>query len=306
MSKSGTNSTLVTPLQQQFRRSGYVVFRGVVSPQEIAAMREVGEKFFTEGRSHMFTRDFLQFPELAALPFNSRIVEKIRSVFGEHFATVSQFSMSANLHNPQWHRDSQSQTGDECLLDPDYLVAKCAVYLQDNDQEWGGGMEIMPRSHRAEYLGYRSSFSRKNPIGKFVRLVQRVALNLRNRRLRSVWLPLKAGDALLFHANLIHRASQPSTGKKYAGHMDVALIDPPKDKFKFLIDWEVSPSNQYLPIYLAHQKKRALKDTGLFRDSLEVRFPEDYDEKLVEHIRRLGLRIAHYSEVADVEEGANV
>ena len=304
MRKSGSNSTLVTPLQRQFSQDGYVVFPGVVSPQEIASMREAGEKFFSKGRSHMFTRDFLEFPALASLPFNPKIVEKIRAVFGEQFATISQFSMSANLHNPQWHRDSQSQTGDDCLFDPEYLVAKCAVYLQDNDREWGGGMEIVPRSHRAEYFGYRSSFSRSNPIGKLVRLLQRVALNLRTRRLRRVWLPLKAGDALLFHANLVHRASQPARGKKYTGHMNVALVDPPKDKFKFLIDWEVSPSNRYLPTYLAHQKKRALSEAGLFRDSLGVRFPEDYDPKLVEHIQRLGLKIAQYSEVSDAEEGA--
>lgn len=284
-------------LQKQFRNEGYVLLRGVITPEEIAAMREAGEKHFVGERSHMFTDELLRIPCLAALSFNPKIVAGIRRVFGEGYATVTQFSMSANLHNPQWHRDSQSQEGNEYLYDPDYRVSKCAVYLQDNDREWGGGMEILPRSHLPGYLGYRTPLSRGNPIGKLARGLQRAALRLRDRRLAPLWLPLKAGDALLFHANLIHRASQPDENKKRGGYKNVALLDPPRDKFKYLFDWEVSPDNRYLRVYIEHQLRRARAEGGLFGGSMNVRFPDDYDPALVTHIQKLGLKVVNYSDV---------
>ena len=117
------NNTLL----QQFKDNGYVILRDVIPAQQIAAMREAGNRYFSSGRSHMSTRAFVTTPALSSLPFGSRVVESIRRVFGEDYVTISQFSMMANLHSPQWHRDSQSQLGHDYLFDPEYLIAKCAV-----------------------------------------------------------------------------------------------------------------------------------------------------------------------------------
>lgn len=279
-----------------YRDQGYLLFRGLISPEEIALMREAGTKYFGDQKTHMGTRDFLGIPCLASLPFHPKLVERIGDVFGRDFAIISQFSMMANLHSPQWHRDSQSQLGNDYLYDPDYLVAKCAVYLQDNDPDWGGGMEIVPRSHRPEFFGRPSSLSRSNVIGKLSRALQRALIRLRSQRLKPVRLPSKAGDVLLFHANLLHRASQPSERVPRGGPRDTSVVNPPRDKFKFLIDWEVTPNNKYLRTYLAHQQMRARREPGLFRESLAVRFPEDYDPALISRIRERGVHVAHYSD----------
>ncbi|HWA39818.1 MAG TPA: phytanoyl-CoA dioxygenase family protein, partial [Burkholderiales bacterium] len=220
------------------------------------------------------------------------------------YVTLSQYSVSANLHNPQWHRDSQSQLGDPVLYEPDYLVAKAAVYLQDNDREWGGGMEIVPRSHRPDCLPPLSSFTGGSALGKVSRFVERMLVSARNKALKPLWLPLKAGDALVFHANLLHRASQPAADKPRGGHKNAELRDPPPAKFKYLVDWEVSPDNRHVAAYLRHQKKRAQNEPGLFRDSLDVRFPEDYPPELVAHIRRLGLKVVHYADAERAMQGA--
>jgi hypothetical protein len=291
----------MSALLNEYREQGFVVFRDVLSRAEIDALREAGAAYFRDGRTHMSTRAFVGIPALAALPFNERITQRIADVFGRDYVTLSQYSVSANLHNPQWHRDSQSQLGDPILYEPDYLVAKAAVYLQDNDREWGGGMEILPRSHRPGCLPPLSSFTGGSALGKPSRFLARLLASARNKALKPLWLPLKAGDALVFHANLLHRASQPGADKPRGGHKNAELRDPPPARFKYLIDWEVSPANRHVAAYLRHQKKRAENEPGLFRDSMAVRFPEDYPPPLVAHIRRLGLTVVHY---ADAERGA--
>ena len=33
------------------------------------------------------------------------------------------------------------------IKDPSYRFTKCGIYLQDNTEEWGGGIDILPGSH---------------------------------------------------------------------------------------------------------------------------------------------------------------
>ena len=287
-------------LMQNYKRDGGVILKGLLNPDEVAELRNACSEYFARGDSHMGTRDFLAIETLANLPFHHRIVESLRSLLGEDYVTLNQFAASANLHNPRWHRDSDNQGNHEYLYDPEYQIAKCAVYLQDNDPEWGGGLEVIPGSHRPTLLGYRAPMSRSHMKGKVSR-IQLSAINVRDRWLHRLWLPITTGDVFLFHANLIHRASQPVPpfqDKNRGGHQNVQFVDPypPKDKFKFMIDWEVSPQNQYLSVYLDHQASRVEKNKSskLYVESMDVRYPEGYPGWLVEKIKGDDIQVVNY------------
>ncbi|MGD8419526.1 MAG: phytanoyl-CoA dioxygenase family protein [Gammaproteobacteria bacterium] len=284
------------------------MFKGLLSSEEIAEIRNCCDEYFAEGGTHLGTVDFLQRPVLAALPFKRKIVEAIASVLGPDYVTINQFVVGANLHNPKWHRDSDNQGNVEYLYDSDYQVAKCGVYLQDNDPEWGGGLEVYPGSHKPTFLGHRSLISRPSRRGNMSGIQLR-AIASRDRRLKPKWLPIKAGDVFLFHANLIHRASQPQPpfpAKLRGGYKNVQYVDPPppREKFKYLIDWEVSPRNRHLPVYIQHQIGRVEKNSSdkLYRESIGTRYPQDYPDWLVEQIDHLDTEVVNYSDYVGTAE----
>ncbi len=95
-------------LESRFREQGYVLLRGVVFAQEIARIREQCDRFFADGGTDMFTRDYLRFRALASAPFDSKLTTQVRKVLGHDYATITQSSFDGELDNPVWHRDSQS------------------------------------------------------------------------------------------------------------------------------------------------------------------------------------------------------
>jgi hypothetical protein len=109
---------------------------------------------------------------------------------------------------------------------------------------------------------------------------------------KKVRLKVKAGDLLVFHGNLLHRASQPATGLNQKYQIDSV----PDDKAKFMYQWEISPDNQFLGRYIAHQKSRVANKTIGYNDfinhGLESSYPESYHSSIVKQIQESNVSIA--------------
>lgn len=281
-----------SPLFREYWKNGYVLFRGVLSPEEIRAARVECDRHHGDGNRYTSTREFLQMPSLAKIPFLEKSVTAARDLFGDF--TYFQYYMSQSDTYGGWHMDSQSQGIDsEYLFEKDYLVAKCALYLQDNEVEtWGGGMDIIPGSHRATIFGHSFPISRRHRMGRMSR-IQRELRDWRNKHLlKPVSLELKAGDLMIFHSCLLHKGTRPNP--KFATVSGTRAQGIPRDKTKYLINWEVSPRNQYVPIYLAHGKVLADAGSRDFQHAVEARFPEDYSPEVQQLIARQGLHISEY------------
>ena len=286
---------------EQYINDGYVILRNVLSKEYISDLREVGFEVLEEkrkaGQISIYNAEFVKQEKLIGVPFMKEVVSAIRDVFGNDYVTISQYSLTANALSPVWHTDSQSQMNAEYLLNKNYLISKCGLYLQEHDPVYGGSMEIIPYSHRPTFLGYRSYIGRDSRFGQ-VNSLQWRAIQFRNKFLLKKQLPiLNLGDVLLFHGMLVHRASQSDISKveqieKYG------IKDPPKEKYKFMIQWEVSPNNSMVPVYFAHQKLRALRQGkgSLYMEALEVKYPDDYPEATRRLIEENGCNIKNYDD----------
>ena len=294
---------------EEFRKNGYVVIRNALTAQEISELRELSFNIFEEKRKNtpetapldskrrtVYTKTFLENPKLVNVMFKKTIVDVLKEVFGEDYITFIQFSLGENLHSPVWHTDSQSQGSAQYLFHQDYNISKCGLYFQEDDDIYGGQLEIKPGSHLPSCLGTKSFLTTDARYGKISRL-QLLATMIRTKLRKNVRVNLNGGDILLFHGMLWHRASQPDWSQVEAID-NYGVKNPPKEKHKFMVQFEVSPNNYFAPLYVSHQQWRAsIQENGQYIESDEVRFPDDFDESTLELIKANDCKIGIYQEM---------
>lgn len=277
-----------------FLKNGFTIYKNVLEERLISELREeIRIEFKSLQKNHMFTRNILNNPKISKIPFLKSVNDCVKDTF-DNFTIIPIYSLTQNLHSPKWHRDSQSAGKySSHLYDKDYQVSKCGIYLQDDSLDWGGGLEIIPKSHKAGPLGYK-------PFWKFnikqdfrISELQMKAQQLRDDYfLRKKRLFLNAGDLIIFHGNLLHRASQPS--RPLSSNYTLSDIEP--SVVKYMYQWEVSPQNDHLQKYITHQKNRlkTLKeyDKPFISEAVESNFPESYSEEVVNNVRGMKLSIA--------------
>jgi hypothetical protein len=281
-------------INKKFLDNGFMYFENVISASDVTEIRHQLLDFFKkQKKNHMFTKEFLSFESVSKVPFLATVHEKVSEAIGS-YKLIPFYSLTYNLHSQVWHRDSQSLLNStQFIYDEDYQISKCGIYLQDDTLEWGGGLEIIPKSHKPGFLGYKFplSFSMKRK-GK-TSVIQLMAQKFQNSFLqKKMRLNVKAGDLLVFHGNLLHRASKP-TARLNQKHQ---IEEVPDDKAKFMYQWEVSPDNQFLSKYIKHQKSRVANKTIGYNDfishGLESKYPESYQPIIAKKIQDNNISIA--------------
>ncbi|MGE3402353.1 MAG: phytanoyl-CoA dioxygenase family protein [Vicinamibacterales bacterium] len=255
-------------LQQQLLDDGYAIVPQALSAARIAELRRVCADTHARYRErNLSIGRFLDVPELASVPFDPAVVAGLRAILGEHYTTIPEFTMQTASFGP-WHTDGGSQGRAAHLYDPDYLQVECAIYLQDNSSEYGGGLDVLPRSHR-EIATLGSPYS----------LGRRVTRRLANALRRPYSVPSKAGDLVAFHFRLLHR-STPSR----------AAVTP-EDRTKYAVFWGATSTGRHARLYMDHLRTRQESN---YVEMSQVRYPESYPTEVVESIRRQALTVASF------------
>lgn len=212
-----------------FDRQGFALIPNVFSPEEIARLRESADRITAMPSTYVGDVDnheklatsradiYARYPEFQWVLFHPPLVEGLKEILGSPVVYIPEQGLQKGFYS-NWHRDTTSPRRDKqaWYLKPDFRIAQVAIYLQDNTADFGGGLEVVPGSHKEvrqewiEDLG--SAMASMMPIGERnqLRLKRLLTLPARvpARFRRPVSLPIRAGDVVAFDLRIRHRASR--------------------------------------------------------------------------------------------------
>src|SRR6266849_5057358 len=212
--------------REQFDKDGYLLVRHVFSAEQAERIREFFlAKFNLPPEQELYGDTestlvdiFSRYPETRWLLFNERALRVFKMLAGDDFVFIPPFFAAVN-NFVNWHKDTtawERQGGHMIHWEDGYRMIGFMYYLKDNAEEYGGGLEVEPGSHVTP-----DPFIDREPEGSQRPLRKKIASKMqalwhkatgRNGAFRppnAVSVPSKAGDLVLCHFRLNHRASQP-------------------------------------------------------------------------------------------------
>ncbi len=264
---------------ERFDADGFTVLPGLLSPDEVAALRGICSRRLTDrGRQEMLPQEFLSVPELTRVPFGADVAAALRAILGEQVVVYPNVTVRKDLY-VGWHVDEAFVgAGRESVWEPDFSHVQGAVYLQDNDDRTGGGLDVVPGSH------VRSLDERGTVGGDFGGAMA----DLR-RELGECRIPSRAGDLVLWHARLVH-ASTPSVEGPSSSREDakfgVFFSAAPKDDFQ---------QNRFLSHLVSKQVQREDGRPVLYPRHaavLDLRWPDSFPPRVQGEVSAAGVSVA--------------
>lgn len=180
-----------------------------------------------------------------------------------------------------WHIDAGTEQNNSYLSKDNYKFVKCGMLLQDNTKEYGGFVDVIPKSHKY----HRTRVMGKSPLKIIKQIYASVIIPIK-MKFFALMVPAKAGDLVFFDSRLYHQATKPNSVKNYKGL--------PKNKTKYMFYWDAC-HNDMTQDFLNHSQKRAIlenKDELFFTRYLSNYYPDDYPKKFIKGTEESNINIA--------------
>jgi hypothetical protein len=180
----------------------------VLDPEQVWGLRQFLQRRFDLPAEQRYDGDvdgflfdvYSRYPEMRWLLFHEPAVEVLRDLLGKDFVVLRECAAQREQFG-HWHKDttSQERAGHRFHDDDDFLMVEAAYYLQDNDPEHGGGLDVEPGSHRRV-----DPFARRTVLQ---RAWGKVAGGPKAASPDVLTVPSQAGDLVIFHFRLNHKAT---------------------------------------------------------------------------------------------------
>jgi hypothetical protein len=190
---------------------------------------------------------------------------------------------------------------------PDYGFVKCGLYLQDNDPEYGGGIDVVPGSHK---LLFRTGMNRLD--GKIRLFKGKLGVIFNNKT-----VPIKKGDVVIFHSFLMHSATHPKGIFENITELDKKSAHysaMPLQKTKLTLYFDACRSRFASP-FLKVSTQRAKKELNsteysarkklAYYDQLRFQLGQCYPKEFLEQVKKHDIQFAKL-EGPDLEEAKRV
>jgi len=246
----------VEAIRQGFHENGFFIFKGLLTPEAAATMRGyIAEQFSPAADTQPYDlldnpvsgsiklNIYQRYPEIyRELFFNSHFVTALKIILGDDFCIFPDTGIHKNGFGP-WHKDTNSQqtSGLTCHFEQDYLITSIAIYFQDNTLEYGGGLEVLPKSQDI-YWSHKANFPHYGADH------------------RGVLLPSASGDMVIFTDRLDHRASP-------------AALPVTNERTKYAAFFNAGRNNAHAQTYLSFIKRRPI-----YTFLQDFSYPEDLQE----------------------------
>ena len=256
-------------IQNQYRNAGYVILRGVLSKNDVVSIRQRTDAELKDFKGQRAIDYVLKRKDLWGLSLHPKILKALNDIFGSKVRLINDFDFQIN--NPKnskkrsgWHIDAGGQLErlDSMLFDPEYKFAKVGVYLQDNSEEFGGGIDVEVAGHKS----FRNFKSKKLSL-----LYYGLDKSIFSKFRKKIRLDINAGDVVIFDGRLPHASSRPKQN----------LDDIPNTKRKISLYWSAIGNDNSVAAWRTHQLL-GFFDTlnnnqrDFFANVLQYTYPDSY------------------------------
>jgi len=291
---------------ESFRKNGFIIIPGVMNNINLDSTRDIinnithtmpKEKSMLVSSDIFGNNNLLDF--LIDTQFNNKIITTLSQIFENEIYYINDIQIQCNsfdIKSDEWHTDSNSEVnlqGGDYLHSPNYFFGKVGVYLQDNTIDFGGAIDVIPKSHKI----YKY-FKGNKLLQYFYRGLATKILRYRGG-INKLTVPVKAGDAVFFDSRTMHRGSVPNVIKsamnkdEEKGQRISSLKIKPKYA-KYALYWDLGSEKDSVR-FLRNSCKRAMEEDIANIDNssdffysgyLRYTYPDDYPSKYIKNFNK--------------------
>lgn len=250
-----------------FNKDGFLLLENCISEIDVMKLRDkIKEISHNNKNTYLLPSLILKEKEIYKTIFNERLVEVYKEIIQDEVYLIPELHVQINQFpknkNSGWHYDGQSERNNDYLKFSDRKFFRVGIYLQDNNADYGGGIDIL-----------RSNLFKKLPL-KTNKVFEKKIINFFSLFF-SQTIKSKKGSAVFFDSRLPHKGTYPQ--KK--------LVDG-NSRDKYTIYFQVG-NKKHCDYFLKNSIERMFnnyhdkKVINYFLDYLHLKFPEEYPSEFL-------------------------
>ena len=250
-----------------FNKDGFLVLENCFSEKEIEDLRKKIKEISNNSKNiYLLPSVCLNEKEIYKTIFNKRLVQAYKEIIQDEVYLIPELHVQINQFpknkNSGWHFDGQSERNNKYLKAPNRKFFRIGIYLQNNNTDYGGGIDVL-----------KCNFFKKLPLKINSRIEKKIIQFYSLFFTKTV--ESKKGSVVFFDSRLPHKGTFPKKNP-----LDVNFRD------KYTIYFQVG-NKEHCNYFLKNSVDRMFKNynnekvKNYFLDYLKLNFPDEYSPEFV-------------------------